>query len=190
MGLATIVGYDPGGTSHFPDPENGHLDVGATYSSAAAAAVVEVDPNTGRTTIRDAVIVHDCGTVINPMILDGQIQGAFAQAVGATFLEEFVYSPEGQPLCSTLLDYQIPAFGDVPRVRIIHNETPSPALGGFRGAGEGAMIITPAVLANAVHDALRPVDVKITQTNLGAHHVRDLLRAANVPVDALAGVAS
>ncbi|MEX0665113.1 MAG: xanthine dehydrogenase family protein molybdopterin-binding subunit [Acidimicrobiia bacterium] len=190
MGLATIVGYDPGGTSHFPDPESGHLDVGATYSSAAAAAVVEVDPNTGRTTIRDAVIVHDCGTVINPMILDGQIQGAFAQAVGATFLEEFVYSPEGQPLCSTLLDYQIPAFGDVPRVRVIHSETASALLGGFRGGGEGAIIITPAVLANAVHDALRPVGVKITQTNLGAHHVRDLVRAAGVPIDALAGVGS
>ena len=114
MGLATIAGYDPGGTSHFPDPETGHLDVGATYSSAAAAAVVEVDANTGRTTIRDVVIVHDCGTVINPMILDGQMQGAFAEAVGATFFEELVYSPEGQPLCSTLLDYQIPAFGDVP----------------------------------------------------------------------------
>jgi aerobic carbon-monoxide dehydrogenase large subunit len=190
MGLATVVGYDPGGTSHFPDPESGHLDVAATYSSAAAAAVVEVDANTGRTRILDAVIVHDCGTVINPMILDGQIQGAFAQAVGATFLEELVYSPEGQPLCSTLLDYQIPAFGDVPRVRVIHNETPSSVLGGFRGAGEAAIIITPAVLGNAVHDALRPAGVKVTQTNLAAHHVRDLLRAANVPIDALAGVTS
>jgi len=190
MGLATIVGYDPGGTSPFPDPETGHLNVGATYSSAAAAAVVEVDPNRGRTRIRDVVIVHDCGRVVNPMILDGQIQGAFAQAVGATFFEELVYSPEGQPLCSTLLDYQIPAFGDVPRVRVVHNETPSALLGGFRGAGEAAMIITPSVLANAVHDALRPLGVKITQTNLGAHHLRDAIRAAGVPLDPVAGVVS
>jgi carbon-monoxide dehydrogenase large subunit len=190
VGLAAIVGYEPGHTSPFPDPETGHLDVGATYSSAAAAAIVEVDPNSGHTTIRDFVVVHDCGSVINPMVLDGQIQGAFAQAVGTVFFEELVYSADGQPLCSTLLDYQIPAFGDVPRARIIHRETPSGVLGGFRGGGEGATIIAPAALANAVHDALRPFGVKITQTNLGAHRLRDLLRAAGGEVDVLAGISA
>ncbi len=188
MGLATIASYEPGQTSPFPDPETGHLDVGATYSSAAAAAVVEVDVNTGRTKVLDYVLVHDCGAVINPLILDGQIHGGFAQAIGVTFLEELVYSPEGQPLCSTLLDYSIPAFGDVPQPRIIHRETPSAVLGGFRGAGEAPIIITPSALANAVHDALRPLGVRIRQTNLGAHHLRDLLREAGVRLDVLAGV--
>jgi carbon-monoxide dehydrogenase large subunit len=184
-GLAALVAYDTFNTSPFPD-EQGHLNVAATYSTAAALCAVEVDRNTGRVQIHDVTIVHDCGTVINPMILDGQIHGAFAQAVGATLFEELVYDANGQPLTSTLLDYAIPAFGDVPKPRIVHRETPSPTLGGFRGAGEGPIIVTPAMIANAVHDALRPVGVTVTQTNLSPPRVRALLRAAGVAPDPLA----
>ncbi len=187
MGLCVVTAYDPGNTSPFPD-EQGRMNPAATYASAAGAAVVEVDPQTGQTAVLDSVVVHDCGRVINPMIVDGQIQGAFAQAVGAVFLEEIVYGDDGQLLTSSLLDYLIPAFGNVPRVRIVHRETPSPLLGGFRGAGEGAIIVMPAAFANAVHDALRPVGVRIRQTALSAPRVRALLRAHGVSVDPLGGL--
>jgi carbon-monoxide dehydrogenase large subunit len=186
MALCTVASYDPGNTSPFPD-ENGRMNPAATYATAAGAAVVEVDVNTGQVALLDAAIVHDCGRVINPMIVDGQIQGAFAQAVGAVLLEEIVYGEDGQLLTSSLLDYLIPAFGSVPKARIVHRETPSDLLGGFRGAGEAGIIVMPAAIANAVHDALKPLGVKITQTNLGATHVRALLRDAGVAVDPVAG---
>ena len=174
-GLSVVVGYDPGNTSPFPD-ESGKLNVAATYSTAAAVAVVEVEPATGVVTVNDLTIVHDCGTVIDGVLLDGQIQGAVAQAVGATFFEEIHYDEGGQPRTSTLLDYMIPGFGDAVRPRIIHRETPSALLGGFRGAGEGAIIVTPAALAAAVHDALAPLGIAITQSNLSPARVRALLR--------------
>ena len=174
-GLSVVVGYDPGNTSPFPD-ERGKLNVAATYSTAAAAAVVEVDPATGVVTVNDLTIVHDCGTVIDSVLLDGQIHGAVAQAVGQTFFEEIHYDETGQPQTSTLLDYMIPAFGDVVRPRIVHRETPSELIGGFRGAGEGAIIVTPAALAAATHDALAPLGVAITQSNLSPPRLRALLR--------------
>ena len=122
------------------------------------------------------------------MIVDGQIQGAFAQAIGAVFLEEIRYGDDGQLLTSSLLDYLVPAFGSVPKIRVVHRETPSPLLGGFRGAGEGALIVMPAAFANAVEDALRPVGVRVRQSALSAPRLRALLREAGVAADPLAGV--
>ncbi len=139
--------------------------------------MVEVDPATGVVTVSDLTIVHDCGTVIDRVLLDGQIHGAVAQALGQTFFEEIHYDENGQPLTSTLLDYMIPTFGDVVRPRIVHRETPSDLIGGFRGAGEGAIIVTPAALAAAVHDALVPLGIPITQSNLSPPRLRALIRA-------------
>lgn len=186
-GLSVIEAYDPGNTSPFPD-QHGHLNVAATYATAAGAAVVEVDPATGFTLIKDFAMVHDCGRIINPAIVDGQIQGAFAQAVGSVFLEEIVYDPAGQPVTTTLLDYLVPTFGSVPRARIRHRETPSALAGGFRGAGETAIILAPAALVNAVADALSPLGIKVMQTNLAGRHIRDLVRQAGAtpsPVNGL-----
>jgi carbon-monoxide dehydrogenase large subunit len=186
-GISMVVAYDPGNTSPFPD-ETGKLDVAATYATAAAAAVVSINPNTGVVTVRDLTLVHDCGNIIDETILNGQIQGAIAQAIGATFYEEIHYSDEGQPLTTTLLDYMIPACGDFPEPRLIHRETPSELIGGFRGAGEGAIIVTPPALANAVADALGHLDnAAVTQTNLGPRHIREILRANGVALDPLAG---
>lgn len=187
MGLCVIASYDPGNTSPFPD-EQGRMNPAATYATAAGAALVEVDVQTGQTAILEAVIVHDCGRIINPTIVDGQIQGAFAQAVGAVFLEEIRYGNDGQLLTSSLLDYLIPTFGSVPKVRVVHRETPSPHLGGFRGAGEGAIIVMPAAFANAVEDALRPTGVRIRQSALSAPRLRDLLRDAGIGSDPLGGM--
>jgi carbon-monoxide dehydrogenase large subunit len=122
------------------------------------------------------------------MIVDGQIQGAFAQAIGAVLLEEIVYGEDGQILTSTMLDYLVPTFGNVPRIRALHRETPSALPGGFRGAGEGALIVMTAAIANAIADAVKPLGVRVTQTNLSASRVRRLLRAAGVALDPVAGM--
>jgi carbon-monoxide dehydrogenase large subunit len=187
MGLCTVASYDPGNTSPFPD-ESGRLNPAATYATGSGVAVVEVDPNTGQVFLERALMSHDCGRIINPMIVDGQIQGAFAQAVGAVLLEEIHYGDDGQILTSTLLDYLVPAFGNVPKLEAIHRETPSALPGGFRGAGEGALIVMTAAIANAVADAVKPLGVKVTQTNLSASRVRALLREAGVAIDPVAGL--
>jgi carbon-monoxide dehydrogenase large subunit len=188
-GLATIASLDPRIAEPFPDA-SGKLNSGSTFSTAAAAAVVEVDAGTGHITVRNFQIVHDCGRVINPLLLEGQIQGGFAQALGAVLLEELVYDEQGQPLASTLLDYLIPSFSDVPRVATHHREHPSGLLGGFRGAGEATTICGPSAIANAVHDALRPLDVRVLSTNLSARSIREMLRGAGVKTDPFAAAVS
>ena len=116
----------------------------------------------------DAVMVVDSGVVINPDVVDGQHQGGFAQGLGNVFYEELHYSDEGQPLCSTLVDYTVPGAHESVALRIVHRETPSEVLGGFRGAGEAAITAAPAVLAGAVEDALAPLGVRISSTRLSA----------------------
>ncbi len=175
-GLVAFVCYEPAVAEPFPNPETGKFNVANTHTSAAAGAVVEVDIETGRVEIKDLTLVHDCGTVINQKILDGQIRGAIAQSVGATFLEEIRYDDNGQPLTTTLLDYIVPGFNDVFEPKIVHMETPSELIGGFRGAGEGPIIVAPAALANAVADALSPLGAKVLQTNLGPQRIKEILR--------------
>ncbi len=160
----------------------------STYATAAAGVLVEVDPNSGQVDIESFWVVDDAGTIINPMIVDGQIQGAAAQAIGQTLLEELVYDQNGQLLTTTLSDYLIPTAGTVPRVFIEHRETPSALIGGFRGAGEAAIVAGPAALVNGVADALRPLGIDVLQTNLSASRVRALLRDAGVMIDPVMGL--
>ena len=134
----------------------------------ATAIVVEVEPSTGLVEVLDAVMVVDSGVVINPAVVEGQHQGGFAQGLGNVFHEELVYSEEGKQLCSTLVDYTIPSMGESVPLRIVHRETPSEVLGGFRGAGEAAITAAPAVLAGAVEDALAPLGVRISSTRMSA----------------------
>jgi carbon-monoxide dehydrogenase large subunit len=182
VGLVSIAAYDPGTTGSFPDAE-GKLNIGGTHSSQSAAAIVEVDVNTGKIHLRDFVLAHDVGRVINPLLLEGQIQGSFAQGIGAALLEEFVYDDQGQPLTTTLLDYAIPGFGDVPAVRSLEMNVPSELPGGFRGVGQIATIMAPAAIASAVTDALRPFGVRIRHSGLGPARLRDLLREAGVGLE-------
>ena len=164
-GLTTTVVHSPGNTVPVPD-ERGHMNFDETFGSHATAVAVEVDPVTGQVEVLDAVMVVDSGIVINPNVVDGQHQGGFAQGLGNVFHEELVYSDEGQPLCSTLVDYTIPTASESVALRIVHRETPSEVLGGFRGAGEAAITAAPAVLAGAVEDALAPLGVRISSTRL------------------------
>jgi len=181
-GLQETVVYSPGNTIPVPDA-NGHMNFDETFAAHMTAVAVEVDPETGEVHVLDAVLVSDCGVVINPTVVEGQHQGGFAQGLGAVLLEEIRYDDEGQPLASTLVDYTIPEAPDVPRLRVVHRETPSGVAGGFRGAGEASIIATPAVVAGAVADALAPLGVEITSTRLHAHVLRAAIRAAGYTPD-------
>ena len=184
-GLQATVVYTPGNTIPVPD-EHGHMNFDETFAAHMTAVAVEVDPDTGHVDVLDAVLVSDCGVVINPMVVEGQHQGGFAQGLGAVLLEEVRYDDDGQPLSSTLVDYTIPEASDVPRLRVVHRETPSEVAGGFRGAGEAAIIVAPAVVAGAVADALAPLGVEITSTRLHPHVLRGRVRAAGYAPDAAA----
>jgi len=136
---------------------------GPTFSGAVHVAVVEVDPATGRVTVKRYALVEDCGRVINPLIVEGQIHGAVAQGIGEALLESVVYDDDGQLLTATLMDYALPRADDLPFFEIAHLETPSPITpGGVKGMGEGGTIGAPAAIANAVADAVRRLGVQIT----------------------------
>lgn len=130
-------------------------DPPANYSNACVIAVVDVDPVTGGTTIHRLIAVEDCGTMINPMIVEGQFVGAAAQGIGAALLERVAYNDDGQPVTSTLVDYLLPTAADTTRVELSHIATPSTATwGGLKGVGESGVIGTVAAVAAAVADAV------------------------------------
>jgi len=136
---------------------------GPTFSGAVHVASVEVDADTGRVTVRRYVVVEDCGPVINPMIVEGQIHGAVAQGIGEALGEQLVYDPAGQLLTGSLMDYPLPAAGDLPSFTLGHLETPSPLTpGGHKGMGEGGTIGAPAAIANAVADAVKHLGIAVT----------------------------
>jgi carbon-monoxide dehydrogenase large subunit len=144
-GLEVTAGYKP------------ERDSG-TFSYAAHAALVAVDPETGEVEILDYVIVEDGGKLVNPMVVDGQICGGVAQGIGTALYEEMPFDTSGQPLASTFADYLLPGPTEVPALRIIHMETPSPYTEfGVKGIGEGGAIAPPATITNAINDALRPL---------------------------------
>ena len=136
---------------------------GPTFSGAVHVAAVEVDAETGRVAVREYAVVEDCGPVINPMIVEGQVHGAVAQGVGEALGERLVYDGDGQLLTGTLMDYALPVATTVPALRLGHLETPSPiTAGGYKGMGEGGTIGAPAAIANAVADAVRPLGGTVT----------------------------
>jgi len=143
-----------------------------THSNSTHAAEVEVDIETGQVEIVRYVAVEDCGTILNPTVVDGQIQGGIAQGIGAALYEEIVYDENGQLLTGTLMDYLPPTAADVPRVAIAHIETPSPyTAGGMKGVGEGGAIAPPAAIANAVADALAELAPRVTRVPLTPERV-------------------
>ncbi|MPS68606.1 MAG: xanthine dehydrogenase family protein molybdopterin-binding subunit [Novosphingobium sp.] len=127
-----------------------------TFTSAAHACVVEVDAETGFVKILRWISSEDCGTVINPGVVEGQISGGLAQAIGMVLLEEMPYDARGNPQAATFKDYLLPSISDVPVFEFVHANTPSQTIGGMRGVGEGGAIIGPPTLVNAIADALSP----------------------------------
>jgi aerobic carbon-monoxide dehydrogenase large subunit len=123
-----------------------------------------VDPETGGVEILDYVVAEDAGVLVNPMVVAGQIMGGTAQGVGSALFEEMPFDAQGQPLAATLADYLLPGSTDVPNIRILHMETPSPYTEfGQKGVGEGGAIGPAAAIANAVNDALRAFDVELCE---------------------------
>ncbi|WP_409333221.1 xanthine dehydrogenase family protein molybdopterin-binding subunit [Trujillonella humicola] len=164
--------------SWVPD-EHGRVRLYPTHGSGAQGAVVEVDVETGQVTIEKMWIAHDCGTVVNPAIVKGQIIGSAVQGLGGVMFEQLCYDDQGKLLTKTLNDYQLPNVMSAPAIDVLHMETPNPLTPmGTKGVGEGAVIGTPATLLSAVEDALRPLGVTVEQTPLDPQRVRALVRAA------------
>ncbi|MDE3205072.1 MAG: xanthine dehydrogenase family protein [Acidobacteriota bacterium] len=134
-----------------------------TWSNACHLCVAEVDPLTGEVTLGRYIVSEDCGVMINPMVVEGQIAGGVVQGIGGAMYEEMTYDVDGNPLATTFLDYLIPTAGEVPEIEYCHIETPSGSLGGYKGLGEGGAIAAPAAVANAINDALSPLGAYMTQ---------------------------
>ncbi len=151
-----------------PDGEAGSLESRAgfdppgTFSNATHGVIVEIDPETGEVRFERYLVVEDCGVMINPMIVEGQVRGGIAQGIAAALYEQLVYGEDGQPLNSTLIDYLVPTAAEIPSVEIIHLETPCEySETGGKGVGEGGTMGAPGAVASAVADALMHLDIEI-----------------------------
>jgi aerobic carbon-monoxide dehydrogenase large subunit len=171
---AVKPGTEPGleATDYF-GPEHGATAAGVH------AMIVEVDPETMQVTIRKYVVVHDCGRVINPLILEGQVQGGVAQGIGNAFYEQLVFDDAGQLMNASFMDYLLPTALDVPRVETGHEETPSPLNPlGVKGAGEAGAIPVGPLFAQALEDALAIPGLEILEIPLSPSKLWELARAA------------
>ena len=156
------------------DPING------TTAAATHIAAVEVDPVSCFVRILKFVVAEDCGRIINPMIVDGQVHGGVAQGIGAALLEELIYDEDGQLLTASLVDYMIPSAPDVPLMDVVHIESESAVAGGFRGMGEGGTIGAPAAIANAIADALSPLDIDVSILPMTPERIFKLMEQAKL----------
>jgi carbon-monoxide dehydrogenase large subunit len=149
-----------------------------TYASAVHVAVVQVDPDTGAVRLLRYVVAHDCGRVVNPLLVDGQIHGGVAQGIGGGLSEEITYDEGGQLLTGSFMDYAIPRADELPFVETVHLECLSPRNPlEVKGVGEGGAISPPAALANAIEDALAPYGIRITEGPVTARRIAGLIAA-------------
>lgn len=182
MTIAEIAAYAYFGGESRPDDIEPALtstrsyDPPECYSNGCVVVVVEVDAETGEIDIQRLVAIEDCGVMLNPMIVEGQVAGAVAQGIGGAIYESLEYGEDGQFLSGSLMDYLYPSSTEVPPMEIGHIETPSLFTdGGVKGMGEAGSIATPAAVLNAVADALSPFGVRIDSLPLGPSHVMALL---------------
>ncbi len=146
------------------------------WSGGTHCCVVEVDPLTGRVRLDRYLVVEDCGEVINPAVVEGQIRGGVAQGVGAVLLERSAYDEQGQYLSSSFMDYLLPTSTDVPNIEIEHLQTiPLDRDVNFRGVGEGGMIVAPPTICNAIADAIAPFGARVTEQHLPPSRVLELM---------------
>ncbi len=151
----------------------------ASFASGVHGAIIEVDPTTGMVSFVKYVAVHDCGRVINPMVVEGQVHGGVAQGIGGAFFERLVYNEDGQIINASFMDYLLPTAAEVPAIAVGHVETPSPLSPlGMKGAGEAGVIPVPALFASAIDDALSPFGIRIREMPLHPCRLYELLRQA------------
>jgi carbon-monoxide dehydrogenase large subunit len=154
-------------------------DSGGVFAYGAHAAMVAVEPETGVVEILDYVVAEDCGIMINPMIVDGQVIGGVAQGIGTALYEEIPYDEAGQPLATTFADYMVPCAPEIPPIRLAHLVTPALTTEyGVKGLGEGGAIAPPATIANAVADAFRGIGASFNETPLTPRRVSDAVDRA------------
>jgi carbon-monoxide dehydrogenase large subunit len=180
---------------HLPAGMDPLLDATATYEPSETsgvfaygthAVVVAVEPDTGVIEILDYAVSEDCGTMINPLIVNGQVQGGIAQGIGTALYEEIPYDEQGQPLATTFGDYMVPCAPEIPTVRVAHLVTPALVTEyGVKGLGEGGAIAPPAALANAVADAFRHIGASFNETPLTPRRVSDAVERARREFDPL-----
>jgi aerobic carbon-monoxide dehydrogenase large subunit len=181
VGIAEIAFAANARPDHLPAGMEPLLDTTTTYEPADSggvfaygthAVVVAVDPDSGMTELLDYVVSEDCGTMINPMIVDGQVLGGIVQGIGTALYEEIPYDQRGQPLVSNLADYMVPCAPEIPNIRIEHLLTPALTTEyGVKGLGEGGAIAPPAAIANAVADAFADIRVSFDETPLTPRRV-------------------
>jgi len=179
--IATMIYLAP---NHLPPGIDTNVEVDNDFdgdeggwSQATHACWVEVDPGTGQVKIDRYLVVEDCGTMINPAIVEGQVRGGVAQGIGGVLYEHAAYDEDGQFLAGTFMDYLLPSTTEVPRIDIEHLETPPISPVNFRGVGEGGAICAPAALTNAIENALGPFNVKITEQWLPPSRILELTGA-------------
>jgi carbon-monoxide dehydrogenase large subunit len=154
-------------------------DPSGTFSNACHIAFVEVDAATGGVRIDRYLVVEDAGRLINPMIVDGQIQGGVAQGIGNALYEEIVYAEDGNILTSSFADYLPPTAAEIPPIEIHHLETlTSASVLQAKGVGEGGAIGAPAAVVNAICDALAPLGVQIEEMPATPERIRAAIRRA------------
>jgi carbon-monoxide dehydrogenase large subunit len=174
-------------SGQFGDDVDAKLEVEATYdggeggwSGGTHCAIVEVDVETGIVKVERYVAAEDCGALINPAVVEGQIRGGIAQGIGAVLLERSAYAEDGTFQSATFMDYLMPTACDVPRIELVHLETiPLDADVNFRGVGEGGMIVAPPTLVNAIEDALSPFGVRIYEQHLPPARILELIADAD-----------
>lgn len=185
MSLAEVAqaAHTPG---RVPPALEGDIEVNASFdggeggwSGGTHAAIVEVDVETGHVRIERYMVAEDCGVLINPAIVEGQVRGGVAQGIGAVLLERSAYDTQsGQYLSSTFMDYLVPTASEIPRIEIEHLETvPLDADVNFRGVGEGGMVISPPTLCNAIEDAIAPFGARVTDQHLPPARILELIGA-------------
>src|SRR5439155_15273910 len=168
----------PAGETAGLEERDVHDPAGISYSYGTHAAAVAVDPDTGLVEVERLVVVHDCGTVVNPMVVEGQVHGGVAQGIGMALLEEVVHDEDGNPLTTTMMDYLLPTSGEVPDLEVEHVETPSPTTpGGMKGMGEGGTIGSVAAIGNAWADAVPGIAHLVTETPLTPLRVWQLMQS-------------
>lgn len=190
MTVAEIAGLAYfGGSFRPPDLTEPYLsaarsyDPPQAYTNGCCAVQVEVDIETGVIEIQKLVIAEDCGQMLNPMVVDGQILGAIAQGIGGAFLELLPYDENGQLQAGSLADYLLPGMTDVPNTEIRHFSSPGRTEGGVKGTGEGGMVALPGALLAAVADALVPFGVKVTKSPIGPSDIVELIQASKRAAD-------
>ena len=156
-----------------------HAQAMAVWANATHVCTCEVDPDTGVVTLLRYIVSEDCGPMINPTVVEGQIAGGSVQGIGGVLYEHLAYDVDGNPLASTFMDYLVPTIAEVPVIEYGHVETPGPGPGGYKGVGEGGAIGAPPAVINAVADALAPLGITITRLPLAPSAIRALIAEAH-----------